>query len=340
MKKRPSAAGLVAAALFFVALGACTKQEPQVSDPLRVYTYDSFGGDIVDALTAALDEQGIAVEFEQPGDSGAVYTRLFLERQDPRADVFIGLDQTYLGDLRENGLAEAYVSEDFEPAIPAIVLDQSGLTTPFDYGYITLNYDSAAVDNPPTSWAELADPRFANSIIMLNPATSSPGRNFLLLTVAELGEEGFLDYWRQLKPNVLTVAGGWTDGYGLYTQGEAALVVSYDTSPAYHRLFEETDRYKSLAIAGGGYLQVEVAGIVRGTDQREAAEALIDLLVSPAIQELIPLNQFMYPAQAGTTLPEGYELPDQRVSRPVILPQEEVAAKFSGWMSAWEEVMR
>src|SRR5690606_10324693 len=102
-------------------------------------------------------------------------------------------------------------------------LDQSGLATPFDSGYLTLNYDSAAVDNTPTAWAELADPRFANSIIMLNPGTSSPGRNFLLLTVAELGEEGFLDYWRQLKPNVLTVAGGWTDGYGLYTQGEAAL---------------------------------------------------------------------------------------------------------------------
>lgn len=304
------------------------------------YTYDSFPGDIVDAMSAILAQDGISLKVEQSGDSGSVYTRLYLERQEPRADVFIGLDQTYIHAILADGLAEAYRPASFQPAIPELSLNPDLPVLAFDYGYITLNYDSEALPNPPRTWAELLDPRLSQSIIMLNPGTSSPGRNFLLLSIEQLGEEGFLDYWRQLKPNILTVAGGWSEGYGLYAQGEAPLVVSYDSSPAYHRIFEGSERYKTLAIEGSGYLQVEVAGIVRGTRDREAAEKLIDALLSPEVQALIPLNQFMYPARAGVALPEGYLAPEQAVTSPVLMDEARIAENYTRWLAEWEEVLR
>jgi thiamine transport system substrate-binding protein len=340
---------LVTLALPVVAGGARVQSGPiaQAQPVLRVYTYDSFGGEIMDAMAEIfLNRYNAIIEFEQPGDSGAVFTRLNLERNNPRADVFVGLDQTYLHRILGDNLTIAFRPANFSPVIPEVVVDDQFRVTPFDFGFITLNYDSQGFgpDGPPRTWQGLVDPansgQMNRSIIMLNPATSSPGRNFLLLTIARFGEDGFLDFWRQLRPNILTVTGGWSEGYGLYSQGEAPMVVSYDTSPAYHRIFEGTDRFRSLPIDGEGYMQVEVAGIVRGTQQLELAQRFIDLLVSPEIQGLIALNQFMYPAQAGVELPEGFQNPGARVTRPVRLDSQLVADNFDRWLAQWEEVMR
>ncbi|NCN04451.1 MAG: thiamine ABC transporter substrate-binding protein [Spirochaetales bacterium] len=331
--------------LIFGGFSAGARQEnPTPTTPtLVVYTYDSFGGDIMDAMAEVFFQNyGVELDFVQPGDTGEVFTRLYLERTNPQADVFVGLDQTYLHRLLADNLAESYRPSALNPRIPEPIIDTDYRVIPFDFGYITLNYDAQGLGDRtvPTTWQELTGPDFDRSIIMLNPASSSPGRNFLLLTIAKFGEDGYLDFWRALKPSILTVAGGWSEGYGLYGQGEAPLVVSYDTSPAYHRIFEETDQYRSLPLDGEGYLQVEVAGIVRGTKNRDLAEKFIDLLLSPEIQELIPLNQFMYPIQANVALPEGFESANDRILHSVMLDNDLVAANFDRWLIQWEEVMR
>jgi ABC-type thiamine transport system substrate-binding protein len=50
--------------------------------------------------------------------------------------------------------------------------------------------------------------------------------------------------WEKLSDRVLTVTPGWSEAYGLFTSGEAPMVLSYTTSPAYHMVAEETDRYR------------------------------------------------------------------------------------------------
>jgi len=53
--------------------------------------------------------------------------------------------------------------------------------------------------------------------------------------------EGYVDYWRRLAPNLLTITEGWDTAYGMFTSGEAPLVLSYTTSPAYHLQHEGTN---------------------------------------------------------------------------------------------------
>jgi len=173
----------------------------------------------------------------------------------------------------------------------------------------------------------------------MNPATSSPGRNFLLFTIAVFGEEGYLEFWRKLKPNILTVAPGWSEGYGLYTQGEAPIVLSYDTSPAYHRQFENETRYENLILDDSAYAQVEVAGIVRGAPNLANARRLMDFLVSPELQSLIPLNQVMYPIHPGVELPEAFKAV-KRAGHLVSLDEQKVAERLDTWLEQWEAVMR
>jgi thiamine transport system substrate-binding protein len=52
---------------------------------------------------------------------------------------------------------------------------------------------------------------------------------------------------QKLKGRVLTVTPGWSEAYGLFTKGEAPMVLSYTTSPAYHVIAE-----KDGTLQGGG----------------------------------------------------------------------------------------
>ena len=81
----------------------------------------------------------------------------------------------------------------------------------------------------PAAHLDLTLAKYKGKIVIENPKTSSPGRIFLLTTIALYGEKGYLDYWRKLKPNLLTVAPGWDEAYGMYTNGEVPIVLTQPT---------------------------------------------------------------------------------------------------------------
>lgn len=310
------------------------------TDELVVYTYDAFPQALQESVVTHFEEEySVTVEFQRFADTGGLYNQVYLERTDPQADVAIGLDTTYLGRIRDNELFVPYEPENLQLAHDFLRVDPTNRAIPFDYGHITLNYDSQEIQDPPQTWEELTSERFRDSIIMLNPGTSSPGRNFLLLTISALGTDGYLDFWRNVKPNILTVTDGWTEGYGLYTQGEAPIVVSYETSPPYHIAFEDTTRYKNLFINGKAYAQIEVAGIVNGANNRVNAERFMDFIVSEEFQSVIPMNQFMYPIHPGVELPEAFRQ-IETADEVVYMDETRIAENYQQWLNDWEEVMR
>jgi thiamine transport system substrate-binding protein len=335
-----------AALLFFlisavvVATGTSEAGVEEGGGPLVVYTYDAFPETLETVMVEYFEStHGVGVDFQRFADTGGLFNQLFLEREEPQADVAIGLDTTYIGRAFRENFFDSYRPDRADLLSEELIVDEEFRVTPFDYGGVTLNYDSQALTDPPESWEELLDERFRDSIILMNPNTSSPGRNFLLFTIAEFGEEGYLDFWRELEPNVLTVTPGWSEGYGLYTHGEAPIVLSYETSPAYHLAYEDTRRYKPLIFDDEAYWQIEVAGIVRETPRRELAEAFIDHMLSEEFQSEIPLNQFMYPVRDDIELPEAFTA-FERAEEKVELPQDRVAEMMDTWLSDWEDVMR
>ena len=97
---------------------------------------------------------------------------------------------------------------------------------------------------------------------------------------------------------MLTVTPGWSEAYGLFTKGEAPMVLSYTTSPAYHRIAESTDRYKAAGFSEGHYMQVEVAGITTTGAKNPLARRFMEFMLSPAFQDAIPETNWMFPAAA------------------------------------------
>jgi ABC transporter periplasmic binding protein, thiB subfamily len=318
-------------------LGSCSYGEN--AKHLTVYTYSSFPMPLIQAIQNHFQkQQDVKVEFKSFSDTGPLFNQLIQEKRNPAADFVIGLDNNYLVKANQYDLFQSYRPQTVAQIKPEIIFDRQFHLIPFDYGYIVFNYDSEKLKRVPLSYKDLLDPYYKGKIVIENPQTSSPGQVFLLTTVALYGERGFLDYWRALKKNILTVAPGWDEAYGIYTNGEAPIVLSYGTSPVYHLLHDHTERYQPLVLEGAAYAQIEGMGIVKGSKNVKLAQALAEYILTPELQNLIPENQYMYPARRDVKLPSSFRIA-AKVKRLLNLPPKLVAGKLDHWLDQWEKVM-
>ena len=181
-----------------------------------------------------------------------------------------------------------------------------------------------------------------------NPATSSPGLAFLLATISEYGEAGYLDFWRSLKDNGVVVVNDWETAY--YTNFSASsgrglqpMVVSYASSPAAEVIFadEPLTEAPTASIIGDNtcFRQVEYAGILKGTRHLEMAQRFIDFMLSPVFQEDMPLQMFVYPVNPEAALPEDFARYAVRPEVPARLDAVLIANKRDEWIAAWSRVM-
>ena len=146
---------------------------------------------------------------------------------------------------------------------------------------------------PPQSFEELIESDL--KIVIQDPRTSTPGLGLMLWVNAVYGNEA-PEIWAKLSPRIVTVTKGWWDSYSMFLEGEADMVLSYSTSPAYHLIAEGKDNYAAAAFGEGHYTQVEVAGILKSSANKELARAFLDQLLAKDMQSALPTTNWMYPA--------------------------------------------
>jgi len=287
----------------------CVGRPDDDAKTLTVYSYDSFvadwgpGPELAKRFEA---KTGYRVTFVSCGDAAQVLSRATLERARPEGDVLMGIDNNLLSAARAAGVLSPYKPKDADRVVgKEIRLADDWLLTPYDYGYFAIVFDSSSGIMPPASLEDLTKPEYAKKLILMDPRTSTPGTGFLAWTVAVYGKD-YLSYWQRLKGSILTMAPGWDSGYGLFTSGEAPLVISYTTSPAYHLENEKTDRYKALIFPEGHIAQVEGLGLVKGARHAKAAKAFIDFMLTDDAQSVLPLTQWMYPVSRTVSLPDSF----------------------------------
>ena len=323
--------------LFF--FSSCGGEDP-AQNTLTVYCYDSFASDWGPGpvVIPAFEEQtGIKVELVATGDAGQALAKVILEKSNPKGDIILGIDNNMLPQALEAGVLEAYKPKNAALLPEELVFDPGFHLTPYDYGNFAIIYDSEKVTDVPRSLEELVEKSQDDSIILMDPRTSSPGFGFLLWTVQAYGD-AYLDYWKRLAPKLLTVTEGWDSGYGLFTNGEAPMVLSYTTSPAYHKEYEDTDRYRAMIFDDGNYGQIEGLGIIKGAKHKKAARLFIDFVLSETFQKEIPLTNWMYPVLPNTALPESYELAP-KPSQTLLLDEQLIQEKRTQWIKDWTDVM-
>ncbi|WP_122074671.1 thiamine ABC transporter substrate binding subunit [Pseudophaeobacter sp. EL27] len=301
---------------------------------LTVYTYDSFVSDWGPgpAVEKAFEAQcGCDLKLVGAGDGAALLARVKLEGARSEADVVLGLDTNLTAAAAATGLfAEHGVTADY--SLPVTWKDAT--FAPYDWGYFAFvhNVDAAV----PADFKALGASDM--KIVIQDPRSSTPGLGLLMWVKAAYGDEAPA-IWAGLADNVVTVTKGWSEAYGLFLEGEADMVLSYTTSPAYHLIAEEDGSKAAAAFDEGHYMQVEVAGILAGSDQPELAQDFMQFMVSDAFQSIIPTTNWMYPSvtPAGG-LPEGFETMITP-AKSLLLSADEAAAVRDGALDEWLDAL-
>ena len=306
---------------------------------LTIYTYESFtsewgpGPKVKEAFEKTC---GCSVNYVAVADGVALLSRLKLEGAASKADIVLGLDTSLTSEAKETGLFRQSGVDTSAVKVPGDFKDD--VFVPYDYGHFAVIYDTQTLKNPPKSLKELVEGDPSQKIAIEDPRTSTPGLGLLLWVKSVYGDKA-PDAWAKLKDRVLTVTPGWSEAYGLFTKGEVPMVLSYVTSPAYHMMEEKTDRYQAAEFSEGHYIQIEVAGMLKGSHDPELAKSFLSFMVSPAFQDIIPTTNWMMPAAATTEpLPEAFGKL-AKPSKTFLISSDEVAANRKAWVSEWLNAM-
>ncbi len=322
---------------------------PPVPLKLAVMTHDSFA--VSEAVLAAFQEKyNIEVQFIEAGDTGTAVNKAVLAKDKPLADVFYGVDNTFLSRALDEGIFEVYQSPLLDDIPDDFKLDPEYRALPVDFGDVCLNYQVAYFNEndlaPPEGLEDLLKPEYAGLLAVENPATSSPGLAFLFATVAHFGEDGYLDFWKGLVENDLKVVNDWeTAYYSEFSQwgGTRPIVVSYGSSPPFEVIFAEESIAEppTAAVTGEGscFRQIEFVGILKGTPKRALAEKWIDFMLSPTFQEDIPLQMYVFPVNANAELNETFQQYLAIPEAPAFLSPADIAAHREEWINAWTEAV-
>ena len=324
--------------LFAALLPAFATAEP--AQVLNVYTHPSFAAEWGPgpAVKQAFEEQcDCTLNYTVLESGGDILQRLRLEGSSTSADVVLGLDTATMEAARQTGLLAPHTLTLNNLALPVDWQDDTFV--PYDWGYFAFVYDTELLPEPPESLEELVNAPDDLKIIIQDPRTSTPGLGLLLWMHAVYGDDAHAK-WQQLSGKVLATTQSWSDGYfSLFMNGEAPMILSYSTSPAYHMAVDNTDRYQAARFEEGHYLQVEVAALVNSSKNQALGREFMEFMLSPAFQRHIPLKNVMYPAiDLGDELPEVFDLLIHP-SKALFLEPAEVARERRSLVNAWLDAM-
>ncbi len=336
--------------LICLLLAACAPT-PAGPQPLTVMTHDSFA--VTDSVIQAFEKANNAkVTFVKAGDAGAALNKAILSKGAPLADVFYGVDNTFLARALSADIFEPYDSPALKDIPAEFHLDASNRELPVDYGDVCVNYDKAYFTAHslavPQTLEDLVKPEFKGMLVTENPASSSPGLAFLLATVKHFGDPGYLNFWRALRQNGVVVVDGWETAYytnfsGSSGHGPQSMVVSYGTSPAAEVMFAQTPLTDAptASIVGPDtcFRQIEFVGILQGTTHVELAHKFVDFMLSSQFQSDMPAQMFVYPVLPGTKLPDAFVKYSQVPAQPATLSPDEIARNRDAWIQAWTDAV-
>jgi len=275
---------------------------------LTVYAYDSFTADWGPGpkVKAAFEkENNCTLNFVPSSSAIGSLRKIQLEGNATQADVLLGLDTSTADMAKATGLFALHHTDTSTLTLPALWKDDTFV--PFDYSYFAFVYDSNKTAKVPTSLEELAAMPENFKIVIEDPRSSTPGLGFLLWVKAQYGDKA-ADYWKRLAPHILTITKGWSEAYNLFLKGEADMVLSYTTSPAYHIIAEKKFQYKTANFPAGHYGQIELAAALKSSKHPKLAQKFLDFIVSDTFADIIPTTNWTYPVrQTAKGLPDGFK---------------------------------
>ena len=267
--------------------------------------------------------------------TGDVLPRILLEGDKTEADVVIGLNTDVTLRARESGLFAPHGQDLSGLTMPVTWTDDIFL--PFNWSETAFIYDANRLKNPPKTFQDLLDAPDDLKILLQDPRSSVSGLAMLLWVKSVYGDKS-LEAWQKLRPKVLTVTPGWSESYGMFTKGEADMVLSFTTSPAYHIGVEKDTSKRAAIFPEGHYFMAELAARLKSSDQPELAQKFMEYVLSPDFQGMIAEANWSYPSKLARDRLPAYFAALDRPERTIFLSETEAEELRKPALEEWLSV--
>ncbi|NLQ16508.1 thiamine ABC transporter substrate binding subunit [Marinomonas sp. M1K-6] len=317
-----------------VSIGVAFSPLTFAKETLNVYTYDSFASDWGPGpkIKASFEQEcGCELNFVALDSSVGILSRAQLEGKSSQADVLLGLDLNLMEAAKKTGLLAEHSVDTSNVTISGGWSDR--FFVPFDQGHFAFIYNAETLQTPPTSLKEVVDNQ-ALRVIYQDPRTSTPGLGLLLWMKSVYGNDA-ANAWARLASHTVTVTKSWSDAYGLFLKGEADVVLSYTTSPAYHIVAEDETKYQAAMASEGLYPQIEVAAMMKDAPHPALAKQFMQFILQPGFQSTVATGNWMLPViELDEALPAAFD-DAFKPSKNLVLPAAEVAKHRGAWVDEW-----
>jgi thiamine transport system substrate-binding protein len=342
---------VAAAMVYFVYPSIVPANEPT----LNILTYGSFfqyGADPNQTLDYIINnfEQWNHVKINLEYGSGDLYQQI-LQSKGSGYDIVIGLNNidSYLA--ANSGLFYHFSvsNETYLNKTLYSFLQSSGTIIPYEFSPLTTDYNFSGPINKTVlenlSFADLTNSSVSNQYIVENPTTSINGEDFLLGQIAfyrGILNQSWTSFWNNSKG--IEVTQDWDSGFSLFESGHRQMFFSYATDPSYNAFFNYSAigttpfHYNGKSYA---WFQVLGVGILNSSKHKSLDEKFVNWLVGKNVQDLVPLNEWTYPANNNVTLPAQYSI-NPPVSSMIPLNSYlnmSIAVKnLSNWFLEWSSI--
>jgi len=262
----------------------------------------------VELFDAFAEEVNANVEFLSMS-SGEVIARVEAEGGKPMADLWFGGGLDAFMAAKDAGLLEQYVPKEVDKIDSRFVDSDNywiakGLTV---VGFlVNEEYLKEKGLEVPTTWAELADPKYKGEIIMSNPAISGTNYGAVKGILDMMGEEEGWAYLEKLNENIPFYGKRGKDPEEKVVAGEFAIGIV----PADKASFDvaEKNNLRVIYPEDGIPWVPEGVAIFKGGDGVDIAKAFIDFMLRDENQKLLAELDGKDSAQMIKEGIEGYDL--------------------------------
>ncbi len=314
-------------------------KERETSNTLNVYATKSFAGNWGAGPILKEDyakKTNIDINYVIVGSATSIIPKLYLEKSNSNADIIIG--------ITDQDLAQALKLDYFNPLNvdlskikDEILLDKHNTLVPYDMGYYAFNYNSEIVKDVPKNFNDLTKPIYKNKIIISDPRTSSTGFGLLVWSILALGEDKAFDWWRNIKPNLLTIAEDWSGAYTLFSNKEAPIMFGFSTSVIW-----EVDGDKKPINLPAKFEEplmptIEYLGVSKYSKNKIKAQKFVKYLLNEG-QEAITNANKMFSVNKDFNYPKSF---DWAIKSDNILEYnlEYIENNKEKWITKWTNIM-
>ena len=298
-------------------------------------------------------EYGVNIKIVTPS-TGCLPT-LESRKNNEVANIVIGLTNLNGIKASEEGLLVKYTAP--ETYVNNTLMQEMGSAssylTPYEYSYLGIDYNKtgqvSGQFNP--TFSDLLTKQNASNLLMENPTTSDTGEAFLLWEISyyeNVLHQNWTTFWSSIKQyDANNIYDSWSSAFTQFeSSSPQTLLVSYLTDPAYNVYFGYGNDVNSTVTQYGGkeygWRTIYNIGIVNGTGNLSLEEKFVNYFLSPTVQNEIPTNEWMYPANNTITMPPSYSAAMNQTS---IIPlnnyisAQEIYNNSERWILQWQSIM-